>query len=173
MLYSLRHKCFFAESNSRWRSQRLCGHAGISVPRSTKEKTDSCWGCNEWKGQKQKTTFCLSWFPLLLLSYKYIKKTKWGQKNIYGYEAKCCIFVFCHQTEDYCYKKNNLCPKLVVLNMILFKLEACHFSKLISTQNWTVLGPITLIIFFSLYQNVKKQINSQSSFLNLFLIPSL
>lgn len=157
MLYSLRHKCFFAESNSRWRSQRLCGHAGISVPRSTKEKTDSCWGCHEWKGQKQKTTFCLSWFPLLLLSYKYIKKTKWGQKKIYGYEAKRCIFVFCHQTEDYCYKKNNLCPKLVVLNMILFKLEACHFSKLISTQNWTVLGPITLIIFLVFIRTLKNK----------------
>lgn len=128
MLYSLRHKCFFAESNSTWRSQRLCGHAGISVPRSTKEKTDSCWGCHEWKGQKQKTAFCLSWFPLLLLSYKYRKKNKWGQKKIYGYEAKCSIFVFHHQTEDYCYKKkNNLCPKLVVLNMILFKIRSLPF----------------------------------------------
>lgn len=153
MLYSFRHKCFFAESNSRWRSQRLCGHAGISVPRSTKEKTDSCWGCHEWKGQKQKTTFCLSWFPL---HTNIEKKPKWGQKKKYGYEAKCCIFVFCHQTEDYCYKKkNNLCPKLVVLNMILFKLEACHFSKLISTQNWTVLGPITLIIFLVFIRTLK------------------
>lgn len=106
------------------------------------------------KGTKTKNNFLSL---LVSTSYKYRKKkNKWGQKKIYGYEAKCCIFVFCHQTEDYCYKKkNNLCPKLVVLNMILFKLEACHFSKLISTQNWTVLGPITLIIFLVFIRTLK------------------
>lgn len=154
MLHSLRHKCFFAESNSRWRSQRLCGHAGISVPRSTKEKTDSCWGCHEWKGQKQKTTFCLSWFPLHTNIEK--KKTNEVRKKYMDMKLNAAyLFSVIKQRTTVIKKKNNLCPKFVVLNMILFKLEACNFSKLISTQNWTVLGPITLIIFLVFIRTLK------------------
>lgn len=67
-------------------------------------------------------------------------------------------------------KKNNLCPKLVVLNMILFKIRSLPFQQTNKYSKPNCTWSHHLNNFFNLYQNVKKQINSQSSFLNLFSI---